>query len=130
MRISDWSSDVCSSDLCELGARRLTTLSIDTDRGRSFDQLAALVEMAAAVGLETQLEFAPCMGIADLPRALAAIHQVSRPALRLLIDTMHFIRSGATVADTRAGTPQRGGKAQVCAVPRVDRTSTRLNSSK
>src|SRR3546814_2740983 len=104
MRISDWSSDVCSSDLdalCELGARRLTTLSIDTDRGRSFDQLAALVEMAAAVGLETQLEFGPCMGIADLPTALAAIHHVARPELRLLIDTMHFIRSGATVADLR-----------------------------
>src|SRR3546814_2762925 len=88
-------------------SRRLTTLSIDTDRGRSFDQLAALVEMAAAVGLETQLEFGPCMGIADLPTALAAIHHVARPELRLLIDTMHFIRSGATVADLRAVDPQR-----------------------
>src|SRR3546814_13283343 len=75
--------------------------------------------MAAAVGLETQLEFGPCMGIADLPTALAAIHHVARPELRLLIDTMHFIRSGATVADLRAVDPQRIGYAQLCDVPRV-----------
>src|SRR3546814_5098503 len=75
--------------------------------------------MDAAADLETQLEFGPCMGSADLPTALAAIHHVARPELRLLIDTMHFIRSGATVADLRAVDPQRIGYAQLCDVPRV-----------
>src|SRR3546814_19517588 len=49
MRISDWSSDVCSSDLGELGAVAL-------DRGRAVGaSLVAVAEELDAVGLAREL---------------------------------------------------------------------------
>lgn len=100
--------------LGELGARRINACSIDPDRSRSFDQLAALVEMAEAVGLETTLEFAPILAIPDLPTALAALDHVGRPGFRLLIDTLHLARAGLGPEDVAALDPSRIGYAQLC----------------
>lgn len=100
--------------LCELGVRRINAYSIDPDRSRSFDQLAALVEMAEGVGVETTLEFGPILGIPDLPTALAALDHVRRPGFRLLIDTLHLARAGLGPKDVAAIDPDRIGYAQLC----------------
>src|SRR3546814_6538580 len=47
MRISDWSSDVCSSDLLDSIAARLETVSAHTDRATTEAQPDAIVRNAA-----------------------------------------------------------------------------------
>ena len=89
----------------ELGVTLINTVSLDPDRARSFDEFGVLVEMAAARGMETTIEASPGLTVGDLDTALAAIDHVGRPDFRLLIDTMHVVRSGSSVGDVAALDP-------------------------
>jgi sugar phosphate isomerase/epimerase len=103
----------------ELGAERLNIISIDPDRQRSFDQFAAFVAMAAAVGCPATLEFGPVFTIPDLDTALAALRHVGRPDFSLVIDTMHLVRSGAGAAELANLDPSLIGYVQLCDGPMV-----------
>ena len=103
--------------MCELGATRINSVSMDPDRSRSFDQFAQLAEMASAAGVEATVELSPGLTIGDLPTALAVVRHVGRPNFRLLIDTMHLIRSGASAADLAAIDPNLIGYAQISDAP-------------
>jgi sugar phosphate isomerase/epimerase len=103
--------------MVELGARRINMLSFDPDLARSLDQFARLAEMAAEAGLPAVTEFAPCSTVRDLPTALAAVRHVGRPDFRLVIDTMHLVRSGGGAADLAALDPNLIGYVQLCDVP-------------
>jgi sugar phosphate isomerase/epimerase len=101
----------------ELGTERVNTVSMDPDRDRSFDQFGLLAELAAARGLRTVMEFAPGLSIADLPTALRALHHVGRPDFKLLIDTMHLVRSGSGATDIAALDSDLIGYVQLCDAP-------------
>ncbi|MCT9108682.1 sugar phosphate isomerase/epimerase [Streptomyces mirabilis] len=81
--------------MAELGVRRINTVSLDPDLDRSIDQFGILAENAASLGMETTVEPSPGLTIPDLPSALDVIRQVGRPEFRLLVDTMHVVRSGS-----------------------------------
>jgi sugar phosphate isomerase/epimerase len=98
----------------ELGARGVNTLSLDPDRARALDQIAALAEMAAAAGLVTTLEFAPIMAIQDLQGAVAAARHVGRADFGIVVDAMHLVRSGGTAAELAALDPNLIGHVQIC----------------
>jgi len=104
--------------VAELGARRINTLALEPDAARLDDQLAALVEMAAARGLTTTLEFLPGVAVADLAAAAATVRRIGRPELCVLADTMHLGRTGATGAQIAALEPGVIGYAQLCDCPR------------
>lgn len=99
--------------LAELGVPRINVVSLDPDLARSFDQFAALTEHAAHRGIQTLLEPVPGLTVGDLPTALAAVEHVGRADFRLLIDTMHLVRSGSGAADLAAINPARIGYAQL-----------------
>lgn len=103
--------------LSELGVKRINSVSFETDLNRSFDQLGALAEMAAAHGIQTNLEFVPTFGIADLSTALAAVSHVGRRDFKILIDTMHAGRSGARADQIAALDPDVIGYVQLCDAP-------------
>jgi sugar phosphate isomerase/epimerase len=103
--------------LVELGAQRINVNSIEPDRNRAIDQLGALVDMAAAAGVETTLEFAPILAIRNLPEAVATVRAVGRPGFRVLIDAMHLVRGGHGAADLAALDPALVGYAQLCDAP-------------
>lgn len=109
--------------MAELRVRRINTVSLDPDLGRSLEQFAFLAEMAAALGMETTLEPSPGLTIGDLPTALQAIAQVGRPDFRLLIDTMHIVRSGSRPDDIAALDPQIVGYVQLSDAPLVAATA-------
>ncbi len=88
--------------LAELGVPRINTVSLDPDLGRTFDQFAILTELAAQRGIQTVVEPVPGLTVGDLPTALAARRHVGRSDFRLLIDTMHLVRSGSGAADLAA----------------------------
>ncbi len=99
--------------LAELGAPRINVVSLDPDLARTFDQFAALTELAAGRGIETVVEPVPGLTVADLPTALAAREHVGRPDFRLLIDTMHLVRSGSGPADVATLEPDEIGYLQL-----------------
>jgi sugar phosphate isomerase/epimerase len=103
--------------MAELRIPRINTVSLEPDRARTFDELAALTELAADRGILTSVEPVPGLAIADLPTAMAAVEHVGRKELSLLIDTMHVARSGARPEDLRSLPTERIGHVQLCDVP-------------
>jgi sugar phosphate isomerase/epimerase len=109
--------------LAELGVPRINVVSLDPDLRRTFDQFAALTELAAQRNIETDVEPVPGLAVGDLPTAVAALEYVGRPDFRLLIDTMHLVRSGSSAADLAALDPEHIGYAQLndtTLQPRID----------
>ena len=100
--------------LAELGVPRINVVSLDPDLGRTFDQFAALTELAAQRNIRTAVEPVPGLTVGDLPTALAAEEHIGRPEFQLLIDTMHLVRSGSGAADLEALEPNQIGYAQLC----------------
>src|SRR3546814_16858334 len=116
MRISDWSTDVCSSDLGETGWRLMgdefTLIAPDSGDALAFPRAVslkneAIAEMAARVDparLGPLLAGTPKGDISTLiprPDAIAAMHEPASPALN------PFPRFGAApaVERTAAGQP-------------------------
>lgn len=99
--------------LAELGVPWINAVSLDPDLSRTFDQFAALTELAAQRNIRTAVEPVPGLTVGDLATALAAVDHVGRSDFRLLIDTMHLVRSGSTAADLAAVDPDRIGYAQL-----------------
>src|SRR3546814_1369005 len=75
MRISDWSADVCSSDLI-------------------IDKTGEIVAMAREYDVTVTIESCPMLTVKTLAQALDVISAVNLPNFKLLIDTMHIVRSG------------------------------------
>jgi sugar phosphate isomerase/epimerase len=100
--------------LAELGVPRINVVSLDPDLSRTFDQFAALTELAAQRSMQTAVEPVPGLTVGDLPTALAAKEHVGRDDFQLLIDTMHLVRSGSSAADLAALDPNHIGYAQLC----------------
>lgn len=105
--------------LFELGARRVSSVCMESDLARSLDQLAIIADMTAERGMELTLEFAPPHAVANLKGALHAIEYIGRKNVRLVIDAMHFFRSGGTVSELASLNPELIGYVQLCDVPLV-----------
>jgi sugar phosphate isomerase/epimerase len=103
--------------MADLGAERINAVSMETDLARTHDQLAQLCDMVTARGMQFTIEFAPPNAIHSLAAALAAIDHIGRGKCRLLLDAMHFFRSGATVAELAALDPDLIGYVQLCDAP-------------
>src|SRR3546814_3980613 len=107
MRISDWSSDVCSSDL--------TSVRFAAGGGAGFDALGAAFDSAIARAraehdtATEQVRFQQAL-VDDMPIAL------------LTIDARGAVTSGNKLARRLFGAYLSGARAE-------DRKSTRLNSS-
>lgn len=104
--------------MAELGAERVSGVSMEPDLARTQDQFALLAEYAEQRGMKATIEFAPPHPIGTLAKALSIVEHVGRAKLRLLIDAMHFYRSGATTAELAALDPGLIGYSQLCDVPR------------
>ena len=80
-----------------LGARHLVVNGDDDDVARATANLAALGELAAKYGLGVGLEFMVYTAVPTLAAALRLVRGAAQPHVRVLVDTLHFFRSGATV---------------------------------
>lgn len=103
--------------MAELGISRINSVSLDTDWIRSFDQLGELALMASERAMEVTVEFVPGLTIGNLDAALAAVRHVGQQNFRLLIDTMHLVRSGSGAAELASIDPALIGYVQLCDVP-------------
>src|SRR3546814_10838880 len=114
LRISDWSSDVCSSDLGE----DKPSQALRNGRGSSMGLAIDAVKRGDAGGAVSAGNTGALMAMAKL--ALRTMPGIDRPALAALLPTLgdnDFVRL------------DHGANTECDATNLVDRKSTRLNSS-
>lgn len=100
----------------DMGAAAICVVSLEKDLSRTYGEFARLAEMAAQRNLVVTTEVGA--GVTrNLAQSLAAVSAVGHPAFKLLIDTMHFFRTGATVMDLASVNPSLIAHVQLCDVP-------------
>ena len=101
----------------ELGARHVITQLPDPDRARKIDRFAQLCEMARPLGLTIDLEFPSWTETPDLREAARVLRAADQPNAGILVDLLHFARSGSSVADLRQLPAEWFHFAHVCDAP-------------
>ena len=101
----------------ELGARHVITQLPDPDRARKIDRFAQLCEMARPLGLTVDLEFPSWTETPDLREATRVLRAADQPNAGILVDLLHFARSGSSVADLRQLPAEWFHFAHVCDAP-------------
>jgi sugar phosphate isomerase/epimerase len=89
-----------------LGTSNLLTMGNDSDEARLTDTFARLCEEAAKFGLRVGMEFAAFTKVRTIDAARRLVEAAGEPNGRVLIDTLHVARSGATPADVAALDPK------------------------
>lgn len=102
--------------MAELGALRINAICMDEDMvesGAVKDEMAELAEMALARDMGFTMEFFPPTGLNCIERALEVVDHIGKGKAQLLIDTMHFLRTGGTAEKLRALDPALIGYVQL-----------------
>ena len=108
----------------ELGARHVITGPYDPDLARLADRLGAIAELSARYGLQAMLEFFPWTGVPGLGAAIQVAEATGRPDVGILVDTLHFNRSGSALADLDRLPASRLPFMHVCDAPVRDSYTT------
>jgi sugar phosphate isomerase/epimerase len=95
-------------------ARWVSTVCMDPDLSRALDELGILAQMTGERGMGLLLEFAPPHSVNNLGNAVAAVKDLNMPHVGLVIDAMHFFRTGSSLAELAAIDPQLIGYVQLC----------------
>ena len=82
-----------------LGAKHILVAAYDPVLDRFADRFAAFCEAAAPFGLSADLEFMPWTAVPDLATARRIVEQVGKPNAGVLVDALHFDRSGSSIGD-------------------------------
>ena len=83
----------------ELGARAVICQLPDPNRERASEKFARLCDLALPYNLVIALEFVSWTDTADLGAARSIIEQSDRQNGGLLVDTLHFARSGSALEE-------------------------------
>ncbi len=86
----------------ELGARNLLCVSSDPDPASTAAKFQAMVDRAKGTGVRVNLEFGLFTEVKTIHAARVILDQVEGKAKALLVDTLHWSRSGGTADDLRA----------------------------
>lgn len=101
----------------ELGARHLIAAPYDPDLARLSDRLAGLTDLASGIGIRPVLEFFPWTVIPDLASARRIVQATGRPEAGILLDMLHFDRSGSRLAEIDATPAGRLPFIHLCDAP-------------
>src|SRR6058998_1305980 len=77
-----------------LGARNVLVMSAEPNDDRTLERFGDLCDRAAAYGLQVCLEFAIYTGVRTLAQAAHVIARAKRANASILVDALHFSRSG------------------------------------
>jgi sugar phosphate isomerase/epimerase len=88
------------------GARYAVAISFDAEVARVAENYAAVCDAAAPYGLTVVLEFMKRGGIETLDAARRVVETAAQPNGGLMIDSLHFFRSGAVPADLASIDPR------------------------
>lgn len=108
----------------ELGARHVITQLPDPDFARKTDRFAELCDLARPLGLTIDLEFPSWTETPNLADATRVLRAAAQPNAGILIDLLHFARSGSSLAELRDLPPEWFHFAHVCDAPAEVPTTT------
>jgi len=97
-----------------LGARHVLVMSAEPDEARTLDRFGDLCDRAARFDLRVGLEFAVYTGVRTLADAARMIKASGRANTSVVVDFLHFSRSGGRPAHLAAVDPALFHYAQVC----------------
>jgi sugar phosphate isomerase/epimerase len=97
-----------------LGARHVLVMSAEPDEARTLDRFGDLCDRAARYDLHVGLEFAVYTGVRTLADAARMIKASGRANTSVVVDFLHFSRSGGRPAHLAAVDPELFHYAQVC----------------
>jgi len=101
----------------ELGARNLLVVSSDPDMAATAAKLQTLVTRAEGTGVRVNLEFGLFTEVKTLAMACSILDSIEGEAKALLVDTLHWARSGGTAAELAAIPPAWLSYCQPCDAP-------------
>jgi sugar phosphate isomerase/epimerase len=97
-----------------LGARHVLVMSAEPDEARTIERFGELCDRAAPYGLHVGLEFAIYTGVPTLAHAADVVARSKRPNASVLVDALHFSRSGGLPAHVAGVDPSLFRYAQIC----------------
>ncbi|MCQ0972110.1 sugar phosphate isomerase/epimerase [Paracoccus sp. TK19116] len=100
----------------ELCARHIITAPYDDDLSRLSDRLAAIQAAARSRGLTAVLEFFPWTAVPDLATCRSVV-EAADPDIGILVDSLHFNRSGSSLDDLATIPMTRLPFAHLCDAP-------------
>ena len=86
----------------ELGAGNLLCVSSDPDMAATVAKFQAMADRAKGTGVRVNLEFGLFTEVRTIHAARAVLEQVEGDAKAMLVDTLHWSRSGGTAEDLAA----------------------------
>jgi len=117
-----------------LGARNVLVMSAEPDETRTVERFSELCDRAAAYGLQVNLEFAIYTGVRTLAHAAHVVARSRRTNASVLIDALHFSRSGGLPAHVATVDPALFRYAQICDasadMPRPDDTPALIREAR
>jgi sugar phosphate isomerase/epimerase len=117
-----------------LGARNVLVMSAEPDETRTIERFSELCDRAAVYGLQVNLEFAIYTGVRTLAHAAHVVARSRRTNASVLIDALHFSRSGGLPAHVATVDPSLFRYAQICDaspdVPRADDTPALIREAR
>lgn len=101
----------------ELGAANVLCVSSDPDPAATRDKLGLLAERGRALGIHVNLEFGLFTDVRTIAQASAILAAIDSPAMALLVDALHFVRSGGDAAALEAAPRHWLSYCQLCDAP-------------
>jgi sugar phosphate isomerase/epimerase len=102
-----------------IGTRHVVGQLPDPDRSRAIDHFGRLCDLALDFGLTVDLEFPSWMEVGNLTTAAAIVAAVNRPNAGILVDVLHFFRSGSSPAQLAPLPREWFHFVQLCDAPAV-----------
>ena len=97
-----------------LGARHVLVMSAEPAEARTLERFGELCDRAAQYDLTVGLEFAIYTGVRTLAHAAEMLARSRRRNASIIIDALHFSRSGGLPDHVRAVDPSLFRYAQIC----------------
>jgi sugar phosphate isomerase/epimerase len=97
-----------------LGAKNVLVMSAEPDEARTIERFGELCDRAAQYGLNVCLEFAIYTGVRTLAHAASLLAKAKRANASVLIDALHFSRSGGVPAHVKQVDPALFRYVQIC----------------
>jgi sugar phosphate isomerase/epimerase len=97
-----------------LGARNVLVMSAEPEEARTIERFCELCDRAATYGLHVGLEFAIYTGVRTLAQAADVVVRSERSNASVIVDALHFSRSGGLPAHIAQVDPSLFRYAQIC----------------
>jgi len=97
-----------------LGAKYVLVMSAEPEEARTLERFGELCDRAAQYGLHVCLEFAVYTGVRTLAHAAQMVTRSKRANASVLVDALHFSRSGGVPGHIREVDPGLFRYAQIC----------------